>query len=105
MVQWHTAGSWWHLWRRWEWKCVLAESESVFGLRRIALGMHFFSFFKTLTGKGVVIELKNDLRLKGVLHSVDQYLNIKLDEVEVVDPDLYPHMVRRDARSPRCCVD
>ncbi len=33
---------------------------------------HFFSFFKTLVGKEVIVELKNDLAIKGTLHSVDQ---------------------------------
>ena len=43
--------------------------------------MLFFSFFKTLVGKEVCIELKNDVELRGILHSVDQYLNIKLTEL------------------------
>ena len=47
--------------------------------------MIFFSFFKTLVGKKVMIELKNDLTLVGTLHSVDQYLNVKLEEVQIVD--------------------
>jgi len=38
-------------------------------------------------------ELKNDLALKGTLHSVDQYLNIKLTSMTVVDPKKYPHLV------------
>ena len=29
----------------------------------------------------------------GTLHSVDQYLNIKLTDISVTDPDKYPHMV------------
>ena len=37
----------------------------------------FFSFFKTLVGKEIAVELKNDVVLTGTLHSVDQYLNIK----------------------------
>ena len=57
---------------------------------------HFFSFFKTLVGKKVIIELKNDLALRGTLHSVDQYLNIKLTDMEVVEPEKYPHLVRPD---------
>ena len=32
----------------------------------------FYSVFKRLIGKVVIIELKNDLELKGTLHSVDQ---------------------------------
>lgn len=40
------------------------------------------------------MELKNDLAITGTLHSVDQYLNIKLNAIRVVDPARYPHMVR-----------
>lgn len=54
--------------------------------------MLFYSFFKTLEAKRVIIELKNDLRISGVLHSVDQYLNIKLNQVEVVESDAHPHL-------------
>lgn len=55
--------------------------------------MLFYSFFKTLVGKEVIVELKNDLEIKGVLHSVDQYLNIKLESVEAQDPEKYPQLV------------
>ncbi|KAJ5592050.1 U6 snRNA-associated Sm-like protein LSm2 [Penicillium hispanicum] len=40
----------------------------------------------------VTIELKNDIRIRGILKSVDQYLNIKLDDVEILDLDKYPHL-------------
>ena len=43
-------------------------------------------------GKEVAVELKNDVVLMGVLHSVDQYLNIKLRQVRVVNPDKYPQL-------------
>jgi len=48
-----------------------------------------------LVGKEVIVELKNDLCIKGILHSVDQFLNIKLKDVSVVDEDKYPHLVRK----------
>ncbi|GHP03133.1 U6 snRNA-associated Sm-like protein LSm2 [Pycnococcus provasolii] len=54
--------------------------------------MLFYSYFKSLVGKHVVVELKNDLAIAGTLHSVDQYLNIKLTNVSVVDPERYPHI-------------
>lgn len=54
----------------------------------------FFNFFKTLIGKPVVVELKNDLQLQGVLQSVDQYLNLKLDGVSVVNAEQHPQLVR-----------
>ena len=53
----------------------------------------FLSFFKTLVGKEIAVELKNDVVMTGTLHSVDQYLNIKLLNVKVVNPDKYPQLV------------
>ena len=72
-----------------------------------------FSVFKTLTDQTVIVELKNDLCITGVLKSVDQYvlfcimvtssyqrfvsryLNIRLDAIKVQNPDQHPHMVNR----------
>ncbi|KEY65973.1 hypothetical protein S7711_06631 [Stachybotrys chartarum IBT 7711] len=54
--------------------------------------MLFFSFFKTLIDHEVTVELKNDIQLKGTLKSVDQYLNIKLDDIQVVEELKYPHL-------------
>ena len=48
--------------------------------------MLFYSFFKSLVGKEVTVELKNDLGITGMLHSVDQYLNIKLQDIYVTCP-------------------
>lgn len=84
--------------------------------------MLFYSFFKTLVGKEIVVELKNgaaaaslaaahrsvvparpptsraaDLAIRGTLHSVDQFLNIKLLTVSVEDSENFPHMVCRCA--------
>ena len=53
----------------------------------------FYSFFKTLVGKEIIIELKNDIILKGTLHSVDQYLNVKLENIKVVDEKAHPYLV------------
>lgn len=55
--------------------------------------MLFFSFFKTLVGKDVVVELKNDLSIAGTLHAVDQYLNFKLTDITVLDSKKYPYMI------------
>lgn len=55
--------------------------------------MLFYSFFKTLVGKEVAVELKNDVVLTGTLHSVDQYLNVKLTNVNVVDKQKYPQLL------------
>jgi small nuclear ribonucleoprotein (snRNP)-like protein len=62
--------------------------------------MLFYSFFKTLVGKEIAVELKNDVALTGTLHSVDQYLNIKLNDVNVVDAEKYPQLVRPPVRMP-----
>lgn len=55
--------------------------------------MLFFSFFKTLVNHEVTVELKNDISIRGTLKSVDQYLNIKLDDIQVVEEMKYPHLV------------
>lgn len=57
--------------------------------------MLFFPFFRTLVDKNatVTVELKNDLCLTGVLVSVDQYMNIKLGNVRVNDPETHPHLL------------
>mgnify|MGYP002038620581 CR=1 FL=1 len=54
--------------------------------------MLFYSFFRTLVGNEVVVELKNDLSFRGKLHSVDQFLNVKLENVSVVDTARYPQL-------------
>mmetsp|Transcript_876 Transcript_876/g.1944 ORF Transcript_876/g.1944 Transcript_876/m.1944 type:complete len:94 (-) Transcript_876:6-287(-) len=54
--------------------------------------MIFFSFFKTLVGKEVAIEMKNDVVITGILISVDQYLNVKLKQVHVVNSEAYPQL-------------
>jgi len=41
----------------------------------------------------VTVELKNDIQIRGTLKSVDQYLNIKLDDITVVEEVKYPHLV------------
>jgi small nuclear ribonucleoprotein (snRNP)-like protein len=60
---------------------------------RAAGAMLFFSFFKTLEGKEVTVELKNSLCIRGTLHSVDQFLNCKLSDISVVDTDKHPHLM------------
>merc|ERR1712227_807535 len=56
--------------------------------------MIFYSFLlKSMMGKVVTVELKNDLQVRGTLISVDQYLNVKLDNVSVNDEDEFPHLM------------
>ncbi|EFP90094.1 hypothetical protein MJO28_007850 [Puccinia striiformis f. sp. tritici] len=55
--------------------------------------MLIFSVFKTLTGQEVTIELKNDLAIQGTLASVDQFLNLKLENIKVLDQERHPHMM------------
>ncbi|PFH50895.1 hypothetical protein AMATHDRAFT_143796, partial [Amanita thiersii Skay4041] len=52
-----------------------------------------FSVFKTLTDQQVTVELKNDLSITGTLKSVDQFLNIRLDNIKVSDEARHPHMM------------
>ncbi|KAK7205873.1 hypothetical protein BZA70DRAFT_277289 [Myxozyma melibiosi] len=54
--------------------------------------MLFFSFYKTLIDEVVIVELKNDMSVRGTLKSVDQFLNIKLDDISVLDEIKYPHL-------------
>ncbi|CUS11640.1 unnamed protein product [Tuber aestivum] len=46
----------------------------------------------TTTNHEVTIELKNDLSIRGTLKSVDQFLNIKLDDIMVLEEAKYPHL-------------
>ncbi|KAI9837652.1 MAG: U6 snRNA-associated Sm-like protein LSm2 [Thelocarpon superellum] len=62
--------------------------------------MLFFSFFKTLVDHEVTVELKNDISIRGTLKSVDQYLNIKLDDIQVVEELKYPHLREPYEESP-----
>lgn len=55
--------------------------------------MLFFSFFKTFIGKTVTVELKNDVIIRGKVHSVDQYLNIKLEDIEILNIESCPQLV------------
>jgi U6 snRNA-associated Sm-like protein LSm2 len=54
--------------------------------------MLFFSFFKTLVGQEVSVELKNGVIMQGVMVSVDQYLNIKLQNIQVQDIEEHPQL-------------
>ena len=51
--------------------------------------MLFYSFFKSLVGKDVVVELKNDLSICGTLHSVDQ-VSVKQGDSREGDSDGVP---------------
>mmetsp|Transcript_7463 Transcript_7463/g.22664 ORF Transcript_7463/g.22664 Transcript_7463/m.22664 type:complete len:99 (+) Transcript_7463:157-453(+) len=55
--------------------------------------MLFFSFFKTLINKEIVVELKNNLTMRGTLQSIDQYMNLKLENVTVLEEEKYPHLL------------
>ena len=57
-----------------------------------SLEMLFPSLFKTLVGKEVTVELKNDLAITGNLVSVDQFLNVKLSNIRIVNEEKHPHM-------------
>mmetsp|Transcript_24321 Transcript_24321/g.56675 ORF Transcript_24321/g.56675 Transcript_24321/m.56675 type:complete len:108 (-) Transcript_24321:1-324(-) len=54
--------------------------------------MLFYTLFKTLQGKEVIVELKNDVSIRGILHSVDHFLNIKLEKTSVVQASRFPQL-------------
>jgi small nuclear ribonucleoprotein (snRNP)-like protein len=41
----------------------------------------------------ITVELKNDISIRGTLKSVDQYLNLKIDDITILDEGNYPHLV------------
>jgi len=41
----------------------------------------------------VTVELKNDMEVEGCLESIDQYLNVKLADIQVVNEEKFPHLV------------
>jgi small nuclear ribonucleoprotein (snRNP)-like protein len=55
--------------------------------------MAFLQLFRTLEGKKLVMELKNDIILQGTLQSVDQFHNFRLIDLQVLNcgncPQLY----------------
>jgi small nuclear ribonucleoprotein (snRNP)-like protein len=55
--------------------------------------MVFLQLFRSLEGKTVVVELKNDAVLQGTLQSVDQFYNFRLVDLQVLNaancPQLY----------------
>lgn len=55
--------------------------------------MLFYSFFKTLVGKSVTVELKNDVSISGTLASVDPFLNFKLTGISVAEAEKYPYLL------------
>ena len=55
--------------------------------------MLFRSLFKFLVGKEVVVELRNSQKIRGTLHSVDQFHNIRLTDIAVAELEKYPHML------------
>ncbi|GAB7342571.1 hypothetical protein MBLNU457_g0748t1 [Dothideomycetes sp. NU457] len=60
--------------------------------QRSQLSAAMVGFFKTLVNHEVTVELKNDISIRGTLKSVDQYLNIKLDDIMVLEDIKYPHL-------------
>ena len=53
--------------------------------------MLFFSFFKSIVGEEITVELKSDLKLTGTLHSADQFLNFRLNDVRG-DVESFPQL-------------
>lgn len=38
------------------------------------------------------MQLKNDISIRGTLKSVDQYLNLRLDNITTLEENKYPHL-------------
>ena len=54
----------------------------------------FLTFLLTLvSAHKLSISLKNDMMIEGNLESVDQRLNIQLDDIDVVDTENNPYLV------------
>ncbi|KAF6000591.1 U6 snRNA-associated Sm-like protein LSm2 [Cyanidiococcus yangmingshanensis] len=49
--------------------------------------MFFTAILQTLIGEEITVELKNDLCIRGRLTAVDQYLNVRLAQIHVSNPD------------------
>lgn len=56
--------------------------------------MLFYNFFASKLNTTIDIVLKNDLEITGTLVSVDPYLNIKLESPKVINPQLFPGLVK-----------
>lgn len=52
----------------------------------------FQSFFKTLYGQTIIIELKNNVVMKGQIESCDLYFNTKLVDIEVLNRSAFPQL-------------
>ena len=52
----------------------------------------FTKLFNKLKGFYIIIELKNNLVIKGKLFSCDQFHNIKLIEIQILNSQDFPHL-------------
>ncbi|CAD7924525.1 unnamed protein product [Amoebophrya sp. A25] len=57
--------------------------------------MLFYKYFLKLAEQQaeVTVELKNDLQVKGKIVAVDQFLNIRLNNVSCSDPEKFPYLL------------
>ncbi|KAF2636131.1 hypothetical protein P280DRAFT_522381 [Massarina eburnea CBS 473.64] len=95
-------GSW--LWEKWLLRLQMEmgkEEEKLLegvvqvleeGAREGSGWRYLTGFFKTLVDHEITVELKNEVCIRGTLKSVDQYLNIKLDNAEATDELRWPHL-------------
>jgi len=54
----------------------------------------FEKCFASLKGNFVIVELKNDIVIKGKLYHIDSYYNIKLIETTILNSTAFPHIKR-----------
>jgi hypothetical protein len=55
-------------------------------------------------GQQVIVELKNGMMVQGKLKAVDQYHNVRIDEIKITEPEKYPHLVRFTYHLPYCLL-
>ena len=51
--------------------------------------MLFLQLFQSLEGKEVTIELRNDIIVRGILQSADQYYNFRIKDVKIINNPFY----------------
>jgi U6 snRNA-associated Sm-like protein LSm2 len=52
----------------------------------------FQTLFRDLLGHTVIVELKNDVVMKGILQASDDFLNLRLIEIEILNAATFPQL-------------
>ncbi|KAJ3173844.1 hypothetical protein HDU87_007347 [Geranomyces variabilis] len=73
--------------------CLSPDAKTIFAATKVWIPRSNDSGEDDREKDEVTVELKNDLEIRGTLVSVDQFLNIKLDDIGIVNETKYPHMM------------